>query len=187
MTSILGRKESLLQEVDRLEKEQFKKQIALLQDHYQKSEVRNRVKEAFATLFQKWDREEPAASLGIHHLFTSLHNRTYAYQLVLYGEDFYLDKEARKTSWKPEFFFALLEEDVREILKRLEKQFPRLCAYEEELVCRHCAAYYQASIYQLCKDMWPEIRASEAFEKLQKTEGFFVFFGAYRGEGEGIA
>lgn len=187
MTYILERKEKLLQEVDRLEKERFKKQIALLQDHYQKSEARNRVKEAFAALFQKWDREEPAVSLGIHHLFTSLHNRTYAYQLVLYGEAFYLDEEARETSWKPEFFFSLLEEDVREILKRLEKQFPRLCAYEEELVCRHCAAYYQAAIYQLCKDMWPEIRTSEAFEKLQKQKDFLSFLEHTGGEGEGIA
>lgn len=50
MASILERKESLLQEADRLEKEQFKKQIALLQEYYQKDAVRNKRKEAFEKL-----------------------------------------------------------------------------------------------------------------------------------------
>ena len=36
---ILERKGELLQEADRLEKEQFKKQISLLQEYYQKDEV----------------------------------------------------------------------------------------------------------------------------------------------------
>ena len=82
---------------------------------------------------------------------------------------------------------SLLQEAVGEILKPLRKQFPRLCAYEEELVRYHCAAYYQAAICQLCRDMWREIVASEVFERLPKTKEFFVFFGAYKGEGEVIA
>ena len=98
MISIFERKESLLQEADRLEKEQFKKQTALLQDYYQEDEGRNKVKEAFS-----------------------------------------LDERAVEVGWKPELFFALLEEDVGEILRPLRKQFPRLCAYEEELVRYHCA------------------------------------------------
>ena len=136
---------------------------------------------------EKWDREDRAFSLGIHYRYTNLHNRTYVYQLVLYGEAFYLDERAVETSWKPELFFALLEEDTGEILKPLRKQFPRLCAYEEELVRYHCAAYYQAAICQLCQDMWPGITDSEAFEKLPKIKEFFVFFGTYKGEGEVIA
>ena len=187
MALILERKESLLQEAKRLEKEQFKKQIALLQDYYQRDEVRNKVKEDFAALLGKWNRQEEAFSLGIHYRYTNLHNRTYAYRLVLYGEAFYLDERAVEAGWKPELFFALLEEDVGEILKPLRKQFPRLCAYEEELVRYHCAAYYQAAICQLCRDMWPEIVASEVYEGLPKTKEFFVFFGAYKGEGEVIA
>ena len=51
MTYIHKRKESLLQEANRLEKEQFKKQIALLQDYYQKDGVRNKVKDAFTALW----------------------------------------------------------------------------------------------------------------------------------------
>ena len=187
MISIFERKESLLQEADRLEKEQFKKQTALLQDYYKKDEVRNKVKEAFTALLEKWDREDASFSLGIHYLYTNIHNRTYDYRLVLYGEALYLDERAVEVGWKPELFFTLLEEDVGEILKPLRKQFPRLCAYEEELVRYDCAAYYQAAICQLCQDMWPEIVASEAFEKLPKTKEFFVFFGAYKGEGEVIA
>ena len=58
MISIFERKESLLQEADRLEKEQFKKQTALLQDYYQKDAVRNKVREAFAALLKKWNRED---------------------------------------------------------------------------------------------------------------------------------
>ena len=53
MISIFERKESLLQEAKRLEKEQFKKQIVLLQDYYQRDEVRNKVKEDFAALLGK--------------------------------------------------------------------------------------------------------------------------------------
>lgn len=52
MTYIHKRKESLLQEANRLEKEQFKKQIALLQDYYQKDAVRNKGKEAFEKLLK---------------------------------------------------------------------------------------------------------------------------------------
>lgn len=187
MGYMIERKEELLKEVHRREKEQFKKQISLLQDHYQKDEVRNKVKEAFTALLEKWDREDAIFSLGIHYLYTNLHNRTYGYRLVLYGEAFYLDERAVEAGWKPELFFTLLEEDVGEILKSLRKQFPRLCAYEEELVRYHCAAYYQAAICQLCRDMWSEIVASEAFEGLPKTKEFVVFFGAYKGEGEVIA
>lgn len=65
MVYILTRKDKLLQEADRLEKEQFKKQINLLQGYYQKDEARDRVKEAFAALVQKWNRRKTAASLGI--------------------------------------------------------------------------------------------------------------------------
>ena len=75
----------------------------------------------------------------------------------------------------------LLQEAVGEILKPLRKQFPRLCAYEEELVRYHCAGYYQAAICQLCQDMWPEIVASEAFGKLPKTKDFLPFLGHTRG------
>ena len=65
MASILERKESLLQEADRLERERFRRQIALLQDYYQKDEVRNKVKEVFSALLGKWNRQEEAFSLGI--------------------------------------------------------------------------------------------------------------------------
>ena len=77
LTHISERKESLLQEADRMEKEQFKKQIALLQDYYKKDGVRNKVKEAFTALLEKWDREDASFSLGIHYRYTNLHNRTY--------------------------------------------------------------------------------------------------------------
>ena len=187
MDYCMERKAKLLEEADRLEKIQFKKQIPLLQEYYQRDEVRDKVKEAFTVLFEKWDREEPAGSLGIHYLWTNLHNRTYSYQLMLYGETFYLDEKAIEASWKPEFFFALLEEDAGEILKLIRKQFPRVCAYEEELIRHHCAGYYQAAIYQLCRDILPEIMESKAFERLPKTEEFIWFFGGYRGEGEVLA
>ena len=101
---ILKRKGELLQEADRLEKEQLKKQIALLKEYYQKDEVRNKVKEAFTTLLEKWDGEDGAFSLAIHYRYTNLHNRTYGYRLVLYGEAFYLDEKAIEISWKPELF-----------------------------------------------------------------------------------
>ncbi len=181
------RKAKLFREADRLERERFKKQIVILQDAYQKDEVRNGVKEAFTALFRKWKREEPAASLGIHYLFSNLHRRTYAYQLALYGEEFYLDEQAVELSWKPEYFFTLLEEDTGEILKQMRGQFPRLCPYEEELIHHHCVKYYHAAVYQLCKDILPEIMEGEAFRGLKKTDGFFVFYGSYRGEGEVIA
>ncbi|MDD7026482.1 MAG: hypothetical protein PUI46_05250 [Lachnospiraceae bacterium] len=187
MTYILERKDKLLQEADRLEKELFKKQIAILQDYYRKSEVQNRVREAFAHLWQKWDRKKPAAGLGIHYLFTSIHNRTYEHRLVLFGEEFYLDEEAVEMDWKPELFFSLLEEDVEMILKQIRGKFPRLCRYEEELIRNHCSEYYEAAVCRLCQDMLPKILESETFGNLKKTEDFFVLFGTYRGEGEIIA
>ena len=57
-------------------KNNSKKQIALLQDYYKKDGVRNQVKEAFATLLAKWDREDAAFSLAIHYRYTNIHNRT---------------------------------------------------------------------------------------------------------------
>lgn len=184
MAYIQERKGKLFLEADKVEKERFKKQIGILQDHYQKEEARERVKEVFEKLLEKWDREEPAACLGIHYLFTSVHHRTYTYSLALYGEEFYLDERAIETRWKPELLMELLEEDIREILRHIEKEFPRLCAYEEEGIRHHCVRYYHAAIYQLCKDIWPEILEREAFKGLRKREDFFLFFGAYRGEGE---
>ena len=187
MVYIQERRGRLLLEADKVERECFKKQIGILQDYYQKEEVRERVIEAFEKLLEKWDREEPAVSLGVHYLFTSVHQRTYTYLLALYGEEFYLDERAIEISWKPELLIELFEEDVREIFRQIEKQFPRLCAYEKEGISHHCMGYYHAAIYQLCKDIWPEILEREAFQRLKKREDFSLFFGAYRGEGEVIA
>ena len=121
MTYIHKRKESLLQEANRLEKEQFKKQIALLQDYYQKDEVRNKVKNAFTALFEEWNREDGAFSLGIHYRHTNLHNRTYGYRLVLYGEAFYLDERAIEIGWKPELFFPCWKKMWKKSLTHLER------------------------------------------------------------------
>ena len=104
MTYIHKRKESLLQEANRLEKEQFKKQIALLQDYYQKDEVRNKVKKVFSALLKKWDREDAAFSPRIHYRYTNLHNRTYGYRLALYGEAFYLDEKAVEAAESRSYF-----------------------------------------------------------------------------------
>ncbi len=187
MVYIQERKGRLLLEADMMEKECFKKQIGILQDYYQKEEVRDRVIKTFENLLEKWDREEPAASLGIHYLLTSVHHRTYTFSLALYGEKFYLDEEAIEMSWKPELFMDLLEEDIGEILKGIRTQFPRLCSYEEEAIRLHCVKRYYAAVYQLCKDIWPEILEREVFKGLKKKEDFFLFFGAFGGEGEVIA
>ncbi len=71
-----------------------------------------------------------------------------------------------------------------EIMDKLQKEYPRIYQYEKDAVRYQYAEYYYAAIAAMCRDMLDEIRNSEEYKRLKKTDDFFFFFGKWRGEAE---
>lgn len=69
-------------------------------------------------------------------------------------------------------------------MNKLRKEHPRIYPYEEDAVRFLYAEYYYAALETLCRDMLAEIEEYEAFQKMNRTEDFYMFFGRWRGEAE---
>lgn len=186
MAHILKRREVLLAAAEKLQRELFAKRISWLMEKYRKEENRRAVTEAFAKLASYWNdvREDQAASLGICYLYSSILMRTYELKIFLLGEEFWLDEDCIEASWVPPYFYEHFEEDMNFLIKELKGIFPRLCRAEEDAVRIACDDYYLAAVCKLCRDMAEEILADEEFNKMNKTDHFYFFFGRFQGEGE---
>ncbi len=166
--------------------ELFSARIRLLEREYTKTERREEMVDVFATLFRQWRErtQAEAASVGICYLYSGILMQTGELRLTMYGEELYMDKNQLEVAWNPPCFFQMYEEDMREIIERLEKEYPRIYQYEKDAVRYQYAEYYYAAIAALCRDMLDEIKNSEAYRALKKTDDFSFFFGRWRGEAE---
>ncbi|MBO5032840.1 MAG: hypothetical protein J6D08_13315 [Lachnospiraceae bacterium] len=179
-------REKLMADAEKWEKLLFASSIRRLEEEYGRTEQRNAVKRSFTELFRQWGEqtEQKAASLGICYLYSSILMRTGEMRLTLYGKELYFDKNQVENTWYLPGFFQIYEQDMTEIMDRLRKAHPRIYRYEEEAVRCQYAEYYYAAIAALCRDMADEIRDSDEFKMMQKTEDFFFFFGRWRGEAQ---
>lgn len=186
MGNIFARREELLKEAEEVYREIFRESILCLEESYHTEGYKKSVTEAFAKTARMWKEnyENKAASLGICSLYTSILRRTYAYRIVLLGEEFWLARDAVELMWVPEGFPEFFERDIFSLMKKLKGTFPRLCRDEETAVRFMCGEYCHGAVYKLCADFLEDILKEEEFLQLSKTEDFFVFFGDYRGEGE---
>lgn len=166
--------------------ELFASRIQLLEREYEKAERREEVVSAFAKLFQQWEEqtEAKAASVGICYLYSSILMRTGKLRLTVYGEEFYMDKNQLEVAWLPSCFFQMYEQDMQEIIAKLQKEHPRIYQYEKDAIRYQYAEYYYAAIAALCRDMLNEIKNCEEYRALNKTDDIFFFFGRWRGEAE---
>ena len=74
--------------------------------------------------------------------------------------------------------------DMTMLMKKLRNEHPRIYPYEEDAVRIWYAEYYYAALEVLCRDMQKELKEYEAFQRMNKTEDFYMFFGRWRGEAE---
>lgn len=186
MSNILTRRENLLEEAEQIYREQFKISIRNLEEKYKSKEYQKSMTDAVAKVSYAWNetQDRQAASLGICILHSSILRQTYEYRIVVMGEEFWLDENAVELMWIPKGFPEIFEQDMSALIKKLSSIFPRLCKEEETAVRFRCAEYFHGAVCKLCKDFLADILESEGFLQLKKTEDFFLFFGAYRGEGE---
>lgn len=179
-------KEKLMEDASKWERKLFASSIRLLEREYAKAERREEVIKVFEKLFQQWNEqiEVKAASVGICYLYSSILMRTGELRLTLYGEELYIDRNQLELAWIPPCFFEMYEQDMIEIIEELQKGHPRIYQYEKDAIRYQYAEYYYAAIAALCRDMLDEIKNSEAYRMLKKTDNFFFFFGRWRGEAE---
>lgn len=150
-----------------------------------KKERRLQVVETITQLFQQAeDRQKEVSWLGICYLHTERRQKSYEFLLSLYDKNFYFDTEPVEEYWRPACFFEFFEEDMKSVIKELQKHFFRIWDYEEDYIRSICVEYYYAAVRQLCADMAGEITAVANFQNLKKAEKFTMFFGRYQGEGE---
>ena len=182
----MDRRKELVDAAEEIQKELFASHIRELEAEYRKQERREEAGKAFAELFQHWKRQgdRKARCLGICYRYGSMLMGTYELRLVLYGEDFYLDRNPEVCVWKPPCFFEMFEKDMEVILKKLKSTYPRIYVYEEDAVRLRCVEYYLAALHRLCMDMTEEILHTEEFRRMKRADDFYIFFGRYRGEGE---
>lgn len=186
MSNILVRRENLLEEAEKIYREQFNISIRNLEEKYKIKENQKSVAGAVVKAAQVWNdtQDRPAASLGICILHSSILRQAYEYKIVVMGEEFWLDENAVELMWIPKGFSEFFEQDISALIKKLSSIFPRFCKEEETAVRFRCAEYFHGAVYKLCKDFLDDILEGEGFLQLKKTEDFFLFFGDYRGEGE---
>lgn len=179
----MERRKELADAAEEMQKELFASRIRELETEYRKPERREEVCKVFAGLFRLRERQGNgrAGCLGICYRYGSIRMGTYGLRLVLYGEDFCLDRNPTVCEWKPPCFFEMFEEDMAVILRKLKSAFPRIYAYEEDAVRLRCVEYYLAAVCRLCMDMEGEILCTEEFRRVERMDGFYVFFGRYRG------
>lgn len=179
-------REKLMEDAHKWGTRLFASRIRLLEREYEKAERRNEVVETFAKLFQQWEEKikAEAASVGICYLYSSILMQTGEMRLTLYGKEFYMDNNQLELAWIPSCFFQMYEQDILEIIGRLQKEHPRIYQYEKDAVRYQYAEYYYAAIAALCRDMLDEIKNSKEYKRLNKTDNFFFFFGRWRGEAE---
>lgn len=177
-------REALMEEAAKWEKLLFADSIRELEKQYENKEKRDVIIKTFTELFRQWSRQsvQKAASLGICYLHSSILMRTGELRLTLYGKEFYLDKDQIEVVWCPPGFFQMYEKDMDYLMGKLRNVYPRIYRYEEEAVRYQYAEYYYAAIEALCRDIMEEIKDSEEYRMLKKTEDFFFFFGRWRGE-----
>lgn len=168
-------RENLMADAEKWEKNLFASSVRALEKEYEKTERRDEVKNVFLKLFMQWgeQKEAEAASLGICYLHSDILMRTGEMRLTLYGKEFYMDNEQLELVWIPSCFFQMYEQDMVEIIDRLQKKYPRIYQYEKDAIRYQYAEYYYAAIASLCRDMLAEIRNSEEYRMLKKTDNFF--------------
>lgn len=188
MAHIQERREELLCAADGLMRERFPGSVRFLEEMYAQEERRRQAAEPFANLARQWKESngggKKAACLGICYLHSRILRKDYRLRLVLMGEEFWLDGEPAETDWEPADFADRFEKDMGFIVEKLRGRFIRLCRAEEDAVRQQCAEYYLAAIGRLCADLAGEIAEQMEPEALERTDGFYFFFGHYQGEGE---
>ena len=179
-------REKLMANAKKWGEEIFASSIRILEAEYQKVERRNEAGQIFTDLFAQWAEftKEKAACLGICYLHTSIIMRTGEVRLTLYGKEVYMDINQLEKSWQPPCFFQQYEQDMTMLMKKLRNEHPRIYPYEEDAVRIWYAEYYNAALEVLCRDMQKELKEYEAFQRMNKTEDFYMFFGRWRGEAE---
>ncbi|MDE6364006.1 MAG: hypothetical protein K2L86_07035 [Lachnospiraceae bacterium] len=179
-------REALMADAKKQGEEVFDTSIRILEAEYQKPERRNEAGQIFTDLFAQWGEytKEKAACLGICYLHSSILMRTGEIRLTLYGQGVYMDTKQLEKTWQPSCFFQQYEQDMTALMNKLRKEHPRIYPYEEDTVRFLYAEYYYAALEALCRDMLEEIEEYEAFQKMNRTEDFYMFFGRWRGEAE---
>ncbi|MGL5437594.1 MAG: hypothetical protein ACRDBO_19770 [Lachnospiraceae bacterium] len=168
-----------------LEHDLFASQCSRLEQEYQKKERRKEVTECFASLFgQAAEIGKEVSWLGVCYLHSSLKTGSHELLVSLYGKEFIMDTSPLQLYWHPSCFFECFEEDMKGILKQLQNRYHRIWKFEEEFIRRVCVEYYYAAISQLCKDLEQEITETRAFQEMNKSNMFSLFFGRYQGEGD---
>ena len=170
-------RENLMADAEEWAAKLFASRIRLLKKEYEKAERREEVKSVFLKLFMQWGKqtEAEAASMGICYLHSDILMRTGEMRLSLYGKEFYMDDEQLELTWTLPYFFHMYEQDMVEIIGRLQKEYPRIYPYEKDALRYQYAEYYYAAIAALCRDMLGEIRNSEAYRRKNKTDDFFIY------------
>ncbi len=179
-------REKLMENAEKWEKALFADSIRTLEAEYGKAKRRSEVVQVFTGLFRQWEiqMEQKAASLGICYLHNRILMRMGELRLTLYGKELYLDENQVETVWHLPFFFDRYEQDMTVLADRIKEDFPRVYAYEVDAIRYQYAEYYYAAIEAMCRDMLEEIKGSGEYGQLSKTEGFFFFFGRWRGEAQ---
>lgn len=186
MANLLERREELLKTAEEKHKHLFADSIRLLEKEYTKRERYESIIQTFTNLFSQWNvlSEQKAASLGICFLHSSILMQTYEHHLVLYGKEFYLDKNTVEAIIRPPCLYEAFEQDMAVLTSELKGMYPSFCRCEEDVIRFRCAEYYHAVFYKLCTDLLEDIINSFEYKQMNKNKDFFIFFGKYKGEGK---
>ncbi|RKJ41042.1 hypothetical protein D7X25_28455 [bacterium 1XD42-8] len=154
----------------------FRESIAYLQEKYTKEEEWKKVE---GMLREAWEEGKKGGKkspwLGILYSHISLLQRTHEFLFLVTEENLVLDEEPVERWGRFPHFFERYEEDMKKVMKELERTYPRIQTYEENQVREACAPYYYAGVRGLLEGR---------IERLKRfCLGGEIYFGRYRGEG----
>lgn len=170
------RTKELSQAGEKIFAKHFKESLTYLQEKYSKKEEWEKVE---GIIKEAWEEGKRAGKktpwLGILYSHVSLLQRTHEFLFLITEENLVLDEKPIERWGRFPYFFEAYEEDMKKVMKELERGRPRIQTYEENQVREACAPYYYAGVRGLLEGR------IESLKNL--CLGGEIYFGRYRGEG----
>jgi hypothetical protein len=124
-------------------------------------------------------RKGKIAVLYISFLYTSCLTGKIEFQINLYDNKIYLDREEVVSNWSPSFIYKYYYSDFEYIEKSAKKNVLNFGYKHMQMIKQRLALDYHNITMKLLSELIKDIVKDEAFLKVQKENEFFAFFGGY--------
>jgi|GEM_PF-6359019 len=123
--------------------------------------------------------EKQAGYLRLASLQSGAVTKTCEYQLAVYDQNGYLDKEPCFVYWHPAHILRNVAGDLESFTQLIKKQMIRVRGYETDPIYSSYIRRHDQLAEDYFQAMVPEIVTMEKFREIRQADGFEIRSGAY--------